>query len=154
MGLEKSKEHDGPILNRPISSASIGIVDGYADDRRINFPKANRILVVEDEFLIAQGIKNIVHSLGYGVIGPVAEETAAIDLIESEKPAAAIIDIRLRGKNISRLPVALMDFNVPFFYCTAFAPGNLLPKQLCEAPVVNKLAVEELLPATLRNLLH
>jgi CheY-like chemotaxis protein len=56
-----------------------------------------KVLVVEDELLIAQSIKKALEGLGYEVMKPVTSFTRAVAAIEDGKPDVAILDIQLSG---------------------------------------------------------
>jgi two-component system, LytTR family, response regulator LytT len=59
-----------------------------------------KILVVEDEIIIADSICNALNELGYHALEPAINFTEAIESIESERPDIAILDIHLSGKKI------------------------------------------------------
>lgn len=56
------------------------------------------ILIVEDEFLIARDIRNILFEEGYNVIGEVDSVEEAIEFIKIKKPDLVLIDIQLKKK--------------------------------------------------------
>ncbi len=57
-----------------------------------------KILVVEDEIIIADHICDTLEALGYEALEPVINYTEAIESIETEKPDIAILDIQLSGR--------------------------------------------------------
>lgn len=57
-----------------------------------------KVLIVEDEIIIADNIADTLEELGYEVLEPANTYTEAIELIEEEKPDIAILDIQLTGK--------------------------------------------------------
>lgn len=59
---------------------------------------AARILVVEDEYLVANDIETALAEAGFEVVGVAASADQAVRLARQEKPALAIVDIRLLGK--------------------------------------------------------
>ena len=67
---------------------------------------AKRILVVEDEFLVALDMETILADAGFEVIGPVGGVAEALRLIERDRPAAALLDNNLNGEPVG--PVADM----------------------------------------------
>jgi DNA-binding response OmpR family regulator len=61
-----------------------------------------RILVVEDEALIAWLLGDALERHGYVVVGPAATQSAALELVERERPQMAIVDVGLKeGDGIS-----------------------------------------------------
>lgn len=57
----------------------------------------NRVLIVEDEAIIAANLARTVHSLGYHVIGPVATGEGAIQAVRDFHPNLVLMDIELVG---------------------------------------------------------
>jgi two-component system, response regulator PdtaR len=65
-----------------------------AEDRRADF----RVLIVEDEFLVASEIEQALIAGGLKVVGVAATAEEAIGLAKLNRPCLAIMDIRLAGK--------------------------------------------------------
>jgi CheY-like chemotaxis protein len=59
-----------------------------------------RILVVEDEMIIAVLIEEMLQGLGCHVVGPVSRLDAALRLAHEEPLDAAILDMRIRGGKV------------------------------------------------------
>jgi CheY-like chemotaxis protein len=78
-----------------------------------------RILVVEDEYLIAMDLKRWLRGAGVEVIGPVPSVEQALDLIEEGALDAAVLDINL-GNGEVVYPVAdrLSALGVPYLFAT------------------------------------
>lgn len=57
-----------------------------------------KVLVVEDEIIIADNICDTLEDLGFETIEPAINYTEALALIETKKPDIAILDIQLSGK--------------------------------------------------------
>ena len=66
------------------------------ESEKLTKPPA-RILVVEDDFLIAMEIEIALSDAGFDVVGVAISAEEAIALAESQKPALAVMDIRLAG---------------------------------------------------------
>jgi CheY-like chemotaxis protein len=56
-----------------------------------------RILIVEDDWVIAQDMSDMVEELGGAVVGPTGELAQGLALAESEELAGAILDVNLNG---------------------------------------------------------
>ena len=56
-----------------------------------------RILIVEDDWMVAQDMSDMVEELGGAVVGPAGELAQGLALAESEELAAAILDVNLNG---------------------------------------------------------
>lgn len=81
-----------------------------------------RILVVEDEYLIAMELKRWLQEAGVEVIGSVLDVDRALDLIEDHRLDAAVLDINL-GDGDTSYPVAdrLEVLRVPYLFATGEA---------------------------------
>jgi len=82
-----------------------------------------RILIVEDEFIIAHDLENILKKLNYEVVGIALSEPEAIALIQRERPDIVLLDIQIKGKKTG-IDVARMlneEYQIPFVYITSFA---------------------------------
>ena len=82
-----------------------------------------KILVVEDEIIIADDICNILSKLGYDALDPVINYTEAIEAIEKHQPDLAILDIQLAGSKdgIDLAWKIKEDFEMPFIFLTSNA---------------------------------
>lgn len=82
-----------------------------------------KILVVEDEIIIADSICNALNELGYHALEPAINYTEAIETIETEKPDIAILDIQLSGKKtgIDLAKKIRERYHFPFIFLTSNA---------------------------------
>jgi DNA-binding LytR/AlgR family response regulator len=82
-----------------------------------------KILIVEDEFLVAADIEESLISMGYEVQGCIASGQAAIDEVERSLPDLILMDIRLKGEmtGIEAATRILKKHDVPIIYLTANA---------------------------------
>ena len=96
-----------------------------------------RILVLEDELLISLLLKDWLSELGCETLGPVASLSGAVELVETERPDAAILDLMI-GKEWS-YPVAeaLRGRAVPFAFATGHGAGDIQPAY-ADVPVLAK----------------
>lgn len=82
-----------------------------------------KIVVVEDEVIIADNICNTLEDLGYDVAEPAISYTEAVSTIESYHPDLIILDIQLSGKK-DGIDIAWKireDYNIPFIFLTSNA---------------------------------
>lgn len=86
-------------------------------------PAGARILIVEDEWLVAMEIESVLAAAGYRVIGPTGRAAEAVRLAERERPDLALMDIRLaRGDDGVAVAQELRQrFGVPSLYASAHA---------------------------------
>lgn len=80
-----------------------------------------KILVVEDEIIIADSICNALNELGYHALEPAINFTEAITTIEKEKPDIAILDIHLSGikTGIDLAKKIKEEYHFPFIFLTS-----------------------------------
>ncbi|MFK0276218.1 response regulator [Ensifer sp. NPDC090286] len=112
-----------------------------------------RILVVEDEFLLAADLADRLEAAGYAVAGPASSVRVALETIAADPPDAAILDIQLTdGKSF---PVAqrLAELGRPVVFLTSFG-RDVLPDDFKQAPHISKLDPPGDLLAALRTALE
>lgn len=82
-----------------------------------------KILVVEDEIIIADDICDILSELGYDTLEPVINYSEAIEAIEKYKPDLAILDIQLAGSKdgIDLAWKIKEDYQLPYIFLTSHA---------------------------------
>lgn len=97
-----------------------------------------RILVVEDEYMIADDITQALVAAGAEVLGPVASAADAAELIAGGgRIDAAILDINLRDGAVFPAADALAERNIPFAFATGYEQWSL-PERFRGRPVVEK----------------
>jgi two-component system, response regulator PdtaR len=80
-------------------------------------PRAGtRVLVVEDDYLVAMEIEAALVDAGFDIIGVVATAEEAVTLAGSQRPALVVMDIRLAGKR-DGVDAALELFNEHAIRC-------------------------------------
>ena len=81
-----------------------------------------RILVVEDEAIIAMEIENQLQSLGYEVVSVVDTGVKAIKKAEEDRPDLILMDIRIKGEmdGIEAAEVIRNKFSIPVIFSTAY----------------------------------
>jgi len=83
--------------------------------------KGCRILVVEDEYLIADDLRSILLEAGAEVLGPVPNVEDAASLIEAEQQIdGALLDINLNGTMAFNIADTLVAREVPFVFATGY----------------------------------
>ena len=89
-----------------------------------------KILIVEDEAIVAMDIETRVSLLGYQIVGIAGKGDEAIALSKKFRPDLILMDIRLQGDmdGISAAVVIRSDYRVPVVFLTAFAEDNTLER--------------------------
>ena len=95
-----------------------------------------RILVVEDEPLLAMASADLLADSGCTVAGPALSLKQGMRLIEQEAVDGAILDVNLRGEMVFPLADALAERSIPFVYVTGY--GKLLRACNHGRPVLQK----------------
>ena len=96
-----------------------------------------RVLVVEDEFLVAVLIEEMLESAGCVVIGPIPRVPEALDAVDHDACDAAVLDINLAGERIDPVAAALSKRNVPFMFVTGYGATGL-PRDYLDRPHICK----------------
>jgi two-component SAPR family response regulator len=97
-----------------------------------------RILIVEDEFLLAMELEMLLHQRGCVVLGPVSSVGHALALLDGEPPDAALLDVNLKGERATPIAAALIALGVPFVLITGYSRPQLSEPELREAPRIDK----------------
>ncbi len=95
-----------------------------------------KILIVEDEILVATDIQESLESLGYTVQGMVDTGLKAIDAVEKELPDLILMDINLKGEmtGIEAAKMISKNSDVPIIYLTANADIDTVNKAKVALP--------------------
>ena len=107
-----------------------------------------RVLIVEDNFHIADAIARVLKAQGAELIGPVGTVKDALALIaDSERIDGAALDINLHGKMVYPVVDVLRSRSVPMVFMTGYDPRSIEPAY-AEVPRMQKpLTVERLVQA-------
>ena len=97
-----------------------------------------RVLVVEDEYMIAEHISILLEDLGCDVAGPVATIDDALSILKSGKLDGALLDANLNGVGTGPIAAALNEASVPFIVATGYGSRDLGDNALNLAPRINK----------------
>lgn len=98
----------------PGTLAQVAFPPGPAVSRR-------RVLVVEDEYFLADDIARALVRLGAETVGPVPTRDAALACLEGEgRIDACVLDINLRGEMAFAVADALLARGVPFVFATGY----------------------------------
>jgi CheY-like chemotaxis protein len=88
---------------------------------------AKRVLVVEDEFLIALDIAGVLEQAGITVIGPAGTVGDALQAIDGEVVHGALLDAHLAGEPVTRIADALKARGIPFAFVSGYGREQLPP---------------------------
>lgn len=96
-----------------------------------------RVLVVEDEVLIALEIQDMLQDFGCEVVGPVGKLETALELAGNEKVDAAILDVTIRGGKVFPVADILLARNIPFVLASGYGDWAL-PEAMRDQPRLTK----------------
>src|SRR5437868_13133424 len=98
---------------------------------------ASAVLVIEDEWLIAELLQEALVEAGYRVLGPVSRVREGLQLLENSRPDIAVLDVSLRGETSFEVARALAKRSIPFIFMTGYVSNDLLG-EFKGRPVLNK----------------
>lgn len=116
-----------------------------------------KILIVEDEAIVALEIQYRLTSLNYEVVGVASTGEKALTLAEKTKPNLALMDLKLKG-SMSGLETALAlknNFSIPSIFITAFSDDATLNqiKEKLDCDILQKPFSPEELKTTIEKII-
>ncbi|SLN62436.1 response regulator [Oceanibacterium hippocampi] len=157
IGLSTAGSVDGEkLMQNNISSTDIGVVkNGSAVVREaLRLGDGATILIVDQDFLIAHGIKSVLEDAGFDVLEPVATTEEALKSVEQFEPDAVILDLHAGECPVVDIADALAEAKVPFIFCTDCDPQDALPERHWVAPIVSKVSIPTTLVTAVRDLVE
>ena len=97
-----------------------------------------RVLIVEDELLVAIELERLLREAGCCVLGPAPTVDRALALIRADPPDLGLLDVNLGGRWVTPVAEALAARGLPFVLVTSYEPAALGAPILAEAPLVGK----------------
>ena len=96
-----------------------------------------KILIVDDEVVVAEAIRRQLRSLGYLVVGVVASGTEAVQLAGEHRPDLILMDIKLKGPmdGIEAAGTIRSRYAIPVIYLTAFSDEETLERARTTLPL-------------------
>lgn len=135
----------GQILDEEPEEVERSIVEAQ---KAIERQLASRVLIIEDESIIALDLENLVGELGHKVVGTAATRDEAVNKARAQKPGLILADINLGegGSGIDAVSEILRSFDIPVIFITAY-PERLLTG---ERPEPTYLITKPFLPETVQ----
>jgi PAS domain S-box-containing protein len=106
-----------------------------ANDRLV--VNGNRVMVVEDEALVAMVVSDAMTEIGYQVVGPFSRPPDAIAAVKDGNIAAAVLDINLAGTLVYPVAEELTSRGIPFVFVTGYGIESI-DKRFADIPVLQK----------------
>lgn len=95
------------------------------------------VMVVEDEFLIAKGLSDLLRLHGYEVRGPYPSVPTALAQLDQGMPGAAILDVNLDDQRVYPVADRLIAAGVPIVFTTGY-DADSLPERYADVPRLQK----------------
>jgi CheY-like chemotaxis protein/DNA-directed RNA polymerase specialized sigma24 family protein len=140
-----SPEEAAFIIDETPEDVEKAILDAQ---KTIDTQLASRVLITEDEPIIAMDLENLVTELGHKVVAVAATKDEAVAKAHSERPGLVLADINLGegGSGIDAVSEILSAFDIPVIFITAY-PEKLLTG---ERPEPTYLIAKPFLPETVQ----
>ncbi len=106
-------------------------------DLPLQIDTGNRVLLVEDEILVAMMMKDILTELGFSVVGPFSRLGEAMVAAVHEEINAGIIDVNLGGEFVYPVADVLAARNIPFVFITGYGVESI-DSRFGYVPIVKK----------------
>lgn len=117
-----------------------------------------RVLIAEDELLIAFELSRTVRELGCSVVGPAGSVNKALALLKTQRPDLALLDEDLRGQAVTPLAETLRRQRIPFAILSGYDRSPTGEEVLVNATRLRKptpvSAIREVLNELWRQLGH
>jgi CheY-like chemotaxis protein len=126
-----------------------------AAPRDIDRQTATRVLIIEDEWVIALDLRSLVNELGHEVVGVAPTHSKAVELAEAGDFGLVLADIQLAdgSSGVEAVHDILGTYNVPVIFITAF-PDRLLTGERPEPTyLITKPFLSETVKATIAQAL-
>lgn len=96
-----------------------------------------RVLVVEDEMMVAMLIEDMLGDLGCETVGPVGRIEDALAIANEAAIDAAVLDVNLNGHETYPVAEVLARRGIPFIFATGYGAGGLADR-FSAAPALQK----------------
>lgn len=109
--------------------------------------RGRRVLVVEDEYLIAEELRQQLEDSGADVIGPVGHLEAALSCAREEQIDFAVLDLNLGGAPAFPLADLLAERAVPMIFSTGYDTISIPPRYAHVTTCIKPLMIGDLVSA-------
>ena len=146
---------EGQTMKAPVAELHQDAADEAANSnvKETSMLAGKRLLVVEDEALVALDIVTALEGAGAEVVGSAGTAKDALNIINNTPLDAALLDANLRGDPVDEIASALIARKVPFLFVTGYGPESL-PKGFMESGILSKPFGQEQLVAAAALLLQ
>ena len=96
-----------------------------SDNERVVPLQGLRILVVEDEMMVAMLMEDLLEGFGCTIVGPAATIAEALLLTAAEAIDGALLDMNLAGRSVYPIAEELARLGIPFVFVTGYGDQEL-----------------------------
>ncbi|WP_438751895.1 response regulator [Pararhizobium sp. O133] len=100
-------------------------------------PGRKRVLLVEDEALVAMLVEDFLTEMGFSVVGPAMRLEPALQMAATAEIDFAVLDINLAGKHSFPIAQVLRQRGIPFLFASGYGVAGLA-EGFETAPVLQK----------------
>ena len=123
-------------------------MDGGGSEQHMMSLRGRRVLIVEDDYFIADDLAAGLKDAGIQIIGPVPSIAEALAAMERERTDGAVLDISLDGEKVYEVADALIARGVPVVFVTGYdrpsIPSRYGNVPLCLKPDASARVIEAL----------
>jgi PAS domain S-box-containing protein len=136
-------DHIEPLVRYSGAHRAVG------EDRHslpLQLETGNRVLLVEDEILVAMMMRDILTELGFSVIGPFSRLSEAMVAAVHDDIDAGIIDVNLGGEFVYPVADVLVARKIPFVFVTGYGVESI-DGRFADVPIIKKPVQRQVLQA-------
>lgn len=114
--------------------------------------EGNKILIVEDDAIIIEDIKDIIEAEGFVVTGIASSESRALKLLDRRLPDLVLLDITLKENTtgIQLAKIINLEYKIPFIYITSYSHKQTLNEAINTDPrgyIIKSFLAKDIVPA-------
>jgi CheY-like chemotaxis protein len=103
-----------------------------------------KVLVVEDEPLVAMLLEDMLAESGHAAVGPAGTVDRALEMVAAGGFDCAILDINLRGVPAYAVALALDEAQIPYAFTSGYGAGGVDPKFAHRPAIAKPIATDGL----------
>jgi len=127
----------GDKIEPPTRRAAQRAADEEKPALPLRLEEGNRVLLVEDEILVAMMMRDILTELGFAVVGPYSRLAEAMVAAVHEDINAGIIDVNLGGEFVYPVADVLAARKIPFVFVTGYGVESI-DRRFGDVPIIKK----------------
>ena len=110
-----------------------------------------RVIIVEDNFLLARRLAELMKGAGFSVAGIAGNPNAAVELIETRDFDVALLDVMLGSRSVKDVALRLHADGRPIVFLSGYNDLEMLPPELRSVPRLAKPVEPSLLLRAIRD---